>query len=235
MNIRQQLVQCLEYARDFERLGSEVIQWQQQIVTMQNEENRYEARKNCFRTICLIAVGFSALFIGVGIAMNGLSNMVRLLMMLVAHLNDPVCFVTWLIIAAMVLSGILWGRTAHKLRCLQADHIIRRRQADVNIQEARESFNSLIEYAYEEGVFNIVPVHYFGSEMLEYCISVVDRRLATSLKEVFWLLEQELQRQEQMVQQQLWHDDEVERMERLTNAVKVNTMLTMLVNEERNQ
>ena len=69
--------------------------------------------------------------------------------------------------------------------------------------------------------------------MLRYCISVIDRKLATTLKEVFWLLEQELQRQEQMAQQQMWYDSQAEQMERLTNAVHTNTMVTMLANQER--
>lgn len=233
MSIRQQLINCLEFAKDIEELGAEVAQWQQQIVLMQSEENRLDDRIGFFRKICLIALGFAVLFIGVGIGMYGFGDTLRLLRSMLSFWDDPTGVLTWLVIAVIVGGGLVWVLSARKLRRLQAENCVKQQQIETEILQLQEQIRKLAVYGQEEGYFDIVPMDYFGTEMLEYCISVIDRKLATTLQEVFLLLERELQRQEQMMQQQMWYEAQAEQMEQLTNAVHRNTIVTMLAEQER--
>lgn len=245
MNIRQQLVECLEFAVDIEELGGEVSQWQQQLVQLRNDENRCDERTSRLRTIFLIVTGLSILLVGVVIASVVAAvcflmeeeelDLQQLLIAVVSEGSSDlsILFLPFIAVALSVGFGYAWSQSARKLRRLQAENPIKQRQIEVKIQELQDRIRNLAEYGIEEGYFDIVPMDYFSSEMLKYCISVVDRKLATTLKEAFWLLEQELQRQEQMAQQQMWYDSQTEQMEQLTNAIHVNTMVTMLANQER--
>lgn len=243
MNIRQQLVNCLEFIEGLEQLGDEMTQWQQKIVCMQNAENRCGERKDRFRTIFLIVTGFAVLFAGAAIAsvysyMNESNVDLQQLLIMAEDIgvtsNISVFSIPMLAIAVIVGLGYAWLRSASKLRRVVAENQMKRQQIEVKIQEVQARMRERFEYGREEGYFSIVPADYFSSEMLRYCISVIDRKLATTLQEAFLLLEQELQRQEQMAQQQWLFDAQAEQMERLTNAVHVNTMVTLLSNQERN-
>lgn len=235
MTIRQQLIDCLEYSQAFEQIGNEVSQWRYQIVVMQNEENRCDGRMSFFRSAFLFAIGFFVLITVVGIAMYGFGDMMDLL------LTSFVCPDTTdeigicITVVVMVLGSFFWLLFARKLRRMQRDHQIRRQQIDTKILELQQRYQALLQDAHDDGAFEVVPADYFGSEMIEYCISVIDRKLATTLREAFWLLEQELQRQKQRTQQQMMFDAQAAQMERLTNAVHVNTVATVLSNQERNR
>ena len=242
MNIRQQLVECLVFIEGLEQLGDEIIQLQQQIVCMQNDENRCDERKDRFRTIFLIVTGFAALFIGAAIAsvsvyMNESGVSLQQLLMMAKDIgvtsDITVLSVPMIAIAVIVGFGYAWSRSARKLRRMVAENRMKRQRIEAKIQEIQAHMRERFEYGREEGYFNIVPSDYFSSEMLRYGISVIDRRLATTLQEAFLLLEQELQRQEQMAQHQQMYFAQAEQMERLTNAVNVNTMATILLEQER--
>ena len=233
MIIRQQLVECLDFALRVEQLGDEITARQQRLIYMQSDENRYENRMSFFRGICLAAMGFCALFIGVGVALNGVANMLRLLGAMLAVPTDPTGCITWLVVIGIVCSGMGWILSASKLHRTEAENKIKRQEIDMEIRELQDRMRDDMEFGYREGYFSIVPMDYFGSEMLRYCISVVDRRLANTMQEVFLLLEQELRRQEQMEHQQMLYEAQAEQMERLTHAVNVNTMATILLEQER--
>ena len=224
MNIRQQLVECLEFAESVEQLGDEVTRCQQQLVLMQNDENRCDDRTSLLRKIRIIATGLSLLLIAAGIVQSleqGLESLILSVIMACP------------LIAVIAIIGFLWRRSSNKLRSLQEENQGKRLQIEAKIQQLQDRLRSLVEYGHEEGYFDIVPMDYFDSGMLEYCISVIDRKLATTLQEVFLLLEQELQRQEQMEHRQMLYEAQAEQMERLTNAVNVNTMATVLASQER--
>lgn len=233
MNIRQQLVECLEYAQDVEQFGDEIAYWQQQLFLMQNAENQCDDRTRHLRSICLVVTILSALFIVICIPAVGLGNMPLLLQEMFSPSGGSICAISWLVIATIAISGFFWRRSSNKLRSLQEENQGKRQQIEANIQQLQERLRNIAEFASEEGYFDIVPMDYFSSEMLEYCISVIDRKLATTLQEAFLLLEQELRRQEQMARQQSLYDAQAEQMERLTNAVNVNTMATVLASQER--
>ena len=253
MSIRQQLVNCLEFMEGIEAIYEEIVQRQEHIAGMQSEENRREDRLSLIRSICLIAGIFSVLFIvlfvAVGvvqfsktIASNGLNDALQQLQIIASEaVTDPeaikmimgVLIMLLLIIAAIIGSPILWIRSAKKLRRLKVDNQRKRQELEAEIQELQERMRSKLEEGSDKGYYRIVPADYFSSDMLRYCISVIDRKLATTLQEVFLLLEQELQRQEQLEHSQMLYDAQAERLDRLTDAVNVNTIVTMLAQQER--
>ena len=232
MSIRQQLVNCLEFAEGVEQIYDAIVQRQEHIAGMQSEENRREDRLSSFRRTFWCFIGFSALFVGAGIVLYGLNNTIRLII-LVLTMVDTVSIIAWFVIAAIVFSAALWIRSAKKLRRLKAENQRKRQELAAEIQELQGRMRSKLEEGSDKGYYRIVPADYFSSDMLRYCISVIDRKLATTLQEVFLLLEQELQRQEQLEHSQMLYDAQAERLDRLTDAVNVNTMVTMLAQQER--
>ena len=227
MNLRQAFVRCQGYAQGLEKICEDIMYYQQRITELQSNENKCIDKKNGARKFFLWVTIPFALFLGMFIAATELEDLVFLL-------TEPsFAIIIWAIIAAIVISCICWRRAAQKLRKMQVDHPVKLQHIEAEIQKLRKRGQKLIDDIDEEGLFQIVPPDYFGSEMLQYCITVVDRRLATTAQEAFLLLEQELQRQEQMAQQQYYYDSQAAQMERLTNAVHVNTMINMLNNESR--
>lgn len=235
MTIRQQLVECMEFAEEVERMGDEMAQRQQQIIQMQVEENKCEGRKDFFRKLFLIPMGIAALFTIVGIVMYGLEEMMQMVSFIrkMLVMESAVALYGWLVIAVIMCGFLFWVLSARKLRRMREENKMKRQQLEESIQQLRGRAQDLVDCGYKKGYYEIVPMDYFGSEMLEYCISVIDRKLATTLQEAFLLLERELQRQEERMQQQMWHDAQAEQMEQLTNAVNRNTMVTLLVEQER--
>jgi len=223
MSIRQQLVNCLEFIEGVEAIYDEIVQRQEHIAWMQSDENRREDRLGSLRTFCIIAIGFCTLFAGIGLAAGKL-----LFLQALFSPETPACIATWGAIAVITLIVMLCIRSSAKLRRLKAENQKKRQELEVQIQELQERMRSKLEEGRDEGYYRIVPADYFSSDMLRYCISVIDRKLATTLQEVFLLLEQELQRQEQMEHRQMLYNAQAEQMERLTDAVNVNTMVTML-------
>ena len=233
MNIRQQLVECLDCCEEITEIYDDLVNCQQRIVSMQSQENQLDDRKCLFRKLCLILTGIATFFIAIFLWDYGFSDTLLVLQELLFTRSVGICTIAQLLAIAIVIFALLWLTKAHKLRQLKAENQAKQPEIEREIQSLREQIQIYVDYAYEKGYFDIVPKDYFSCDMLKYCISVIDRKLANTLQEAFLLLEQELQRQENLSQQQMWHDLQAEQMERLTNAVHTNTMVTMLANQER--
>lgn len=223
MTIRQELVECLEYAYSLERLDNEVSALQQEIARMHYDENRLQKRKGILGKVSLVCLVFLALLMYVaGAAASAFGLMIVLQ-------EDPTVLMTLLLLVfAVVCCGFFWLRTAGNLRRQKQENVLRRKAIDTEIERNMERMRALVEQARDDGVFETVPVDYFDTGMLEYCISVIDRKLATTFQEAFLLLEQEINRQQQMQQQQMFFDAQTEQMQLLGRAIQANTILTLM-------
>lgn len=223
MTIRQELVECLEYAYSLERLDNEASALQQEIAYLHYDENRLQKRKGILCKVGLVCLGFLALLMYVAGAASSTFGIKTVL------LEDPEALMMLLLLVFAVLCcGFFWLRTAGNLRRKKQENVLRRKTIDTEIGRTMERMRALVEQARDDGVFDTVPVDYFDSGMLEYCISVIDRKLATTFQEAFLLLEQEINRQQQMQQQQMFFDAQTEQLQLLGRAIQANTILTLM-------
>ncbi len=232
MNLRQQLVFCLNHIRGIEEVCEKITNLQQQLVELLNSEDICNQKKRRHRTIFLWSFVLTAIYAGWVLLMVNL-NLQEGYSALDGMGESFVLFIP--LIAALIICGNGWSRFSKELRRLRKDNPIHKQKLESDIVRLKKRAQDLIDIAADEDVFRIVPMDYTSSEMLQYCITVVDRKLASTLQEAFLLLEQELQRQEQMAQQQYYYDSQTAQMERLTNAVHANAMMNMIYNRNRPQ
>ena len=97
----------------------------------------------------------------------------------------------------------------------------------VEITAIDERIATTCEEILDKKLFDIIPPSYFYPSAIKYIISLFNRRLADSMKEAFNLLEAEIQRSDAIQRQNEFSDSLIREIQQLTDAVNLNTYLTM--------
>ena len=91
----------------------------------------------------------------------------------------------------------------------------------------------IAEEIYSENLLDIVPSDYFSVAAIEFCLSQVRKRLASTPSEAFRLLEAEIKRLEQMEYLEQMNEAHLQRLDEIKRAIDINTLVVSIEKRSR--
>lgn len=214
MSLQSDLELCLEYAERLEEKREQCTQAQNKIIFINNESERLKKRIKICTTLVTVAV-IGLLLIAAIMFAFGLKETADL-------------FSGVLALSVMLIISFYIGNKAKKESLdLEAKKGYLIQQYTQEAEDSQRDLARLIEEIYREDLLDIVPPDYFSVAAIEFCLTQVRKKIATTATEAFRLLEAEIKRLEQIELLEQMNDAQAEQLEDIKRAIQINTLVTM--------
>ena len=221
MSLQSDLELCLEYAEALEAEQDRLVEAQNNIIFMQNESERL---KNKLR-ICTAFAVLSAVVISV-------------LVLVTIGIRNTDAIITLLVIsgALMIVFGVaLFNRIKTKKESDEHESrkpsLIQKYTADA--ENCSHKMERLMKEIYREDLLDIVPENYFSVAAIEFCLTRVRTKMASTAAEALRQLEAEIKRLEQLERLEQMNNAALEQLNDIKRAIEVSRLISIAEEEER--
>jgi len=218
MSLQSDFELCLEYARDFEAKQEQLTQAQNNIMSLRGESERLKSKTKTFGVLFLFLVILLLVSISV-IITSGASIGSDMLAVLIIFVALPV------ILAAVFLFFLI--KSKKESDELEADMPRMIQQYTQDAENFERELVSIARDIYCDGLFDIVPKDYFSVAAIEFCLTRIRKKLATTATEAFRQLEAEINRLEQMDYLERMHEERTEQLNNIERAIYINTLVSL--------
>ena len=101
-------------------------------------------------------------------------------------------------------------------------------------EECEREITEIIRDIYFDDLFDVVPPDYFSVAAIEFCLTQVRRRLATTATEAFRMLDAEIKRLEHLEYLEQMNEAQMEQLSDIKRAININTLITLTANNNNN-
>ena len=219
MSLQKDLELCLDYAESLENAQSQLQQAQNNIIFVQNENERLKGKLRTTLILSVVSVIGIIFFSFLNINVEEISPVIMFLVISV--------IVFLISIVQCVKTKYEYDKYKH-----QKPSLIERYS-----QEAKACEQEIVYLVREieiEGLLKIVPVDYFSVAAIGFCLAQVRRKLASTASEAFRLLDAEIKRLEHMEYLEELNNAQLEQLNGIRRAVDINTLVTLTELEKLN-
>ena len=219
MSLQSDFELCLEYAEMFEAKRDQLVQAQNNIILMQNEGERLKNKLRVCTTLAIlsfIAMSFFALMI----LSEPTINFTELI---------PFVVVFMVVFIIVLFNRIKMKKESNDFESKKPSLI---QQYTANAEKCEREIAKLIREIYDEDLFDIVPADYFSTVAIEFCLTRIRTKMATTATEALRQLEAEIKRLEHMEHLEQMNNARMEKLEDVKRAVEINTLVTLALEEE---
>ena len=220
MSLQDEFELCLEYAEALESKQEQREQAQNSIIFMQNESERLKNKLRLCLILTVVSVVAAFLLLSTVMGSNDVTTN-GLLPMLIFPCG---------IFIVSLFNGIKAKKESSEFES-QKTHLIQQYTAEA--EECDREITRLIQEIYREDLFSIVPVDYFYTAAIEFCLTQVRKRLANTAREAFQQLDAEIKRLEHMEHLEQMNYAQMEQLNNIKRAIDINTLVTLAEQDKR--
>lgn len=219
MSLERDFELCLEYAEQLESKRDQRAAAQNGIVFMQSESERLKRKIGICTKISIGGAIAALLFVIMCIAAKGF----------VPEMFPLLIFGG----GAFAVSTAILLKTKKESEEFEARKPAIIRQYTEEAEQCGRDMAHIVEEIYSENLLDIVPSDYFSVAAIEFCLSQVRKRLASTPSEAFRLLEAEIKRLEQMEYLEQMNEAHLQRLDEIKRAIDINTLVVSIENRNR--
>ena len=219
MSLEHDFELCLEYAQMLESKRDQRAAAQNGIVFMQSESERLKRKIGICTKVAIGGAIAILLFVISCIAAKG-------------FVPELLPFMIFGGGAFAISTGIL-VKTKKESDAFEAQKPAIIRQYTEEAEQCGSDMAHIVEEIYRENLLDIVPSDYFSVAAIEFCLSQVRKRLASTPSEAFRLLEAEIKRLEQMEYLEQMNEAHMQRLDEIKRAIDINTLVVSIENRNR--
>ena len=216
MSLQSDLEFCLEYAEALESKRDQRLQAQSNISYLMAESERLHNKlSKCRTTFLLSAIGavFMAFIVGSMAVSTG-------------PIGSYIAFLAILAITA-IIALVLYIKTRNEFNDLESKKPSLIQQYAQEAEECEQELIQIVREIYRDKVLDIVPEDYFSVAAINFCLTQVRKKLATTATEAFRQLDAEIKRMEQMAYMEELNNAQLEQLSEIKRAIDINTMVTI--------
>ena len=210
MSLQSDFERCLLYAKKLEKAEEEQIASQEDIIYIRNESERLKKKWHT-----CAAIAFASVLI-----------IIFLLNTIITKKAVNLISITVVLGIVFVVSAVILIKTLKESLALESTKDSRIKEDIEDAAKWEREIEYLAKEIYDKNLTDIVPAEYFSVAAIEFCISAVRKKLATTDVEVFRLLDNEIKRMEHRVLLEEMHEARIEQLESIKEAIDTNTMVT---------
>ena len=219
MSLENDFELCLEYAQMLESKRDQRTAAQDGIVFMQGESERLKRKVGLCTKLSIGGAIAMAFFVFLCIAVKG-----AIVEMFPGLIRSGGVFA--------ISTGIL-VKTKKESDEFEARKPELIRQYTEEAEQCGRDMARIVEEIYSENLLDIVPSDYFSVAAIEFCLSQVRKRLASTASEAFRLLEAEIKRMEQMEYLEQMNEAHLQRLDDIKHAIDINTLVVSIENRNK--
>lgn len=220
MSLQSNFELCLEYAEALEAKQDQLVQAQNNIIFMQNENERI---KNKLRLCAILSV------------LSAVALLLLTFMMVRADTADGRELLPFMVILIIVFIVSFFNciKTKKESDDFTSKKPFLIQQYTEEADECKNEMTRLVQEIYQEGLFDIVPMDYFSVEAIEFCLSQVRKKMANTAAEAFRQLDAEIKRLEHMEHLEQMNNARMEQLNEIKRAIEINTLVTLMEQENK--
>ena len=219
MSLERDFELCLEYAEQLESKRDQRTAAQNGIVFMQSESERLKRKIGICTKISIGGAIAVLIFLITCIAAKGF----------VPEMFPLLIFGG----GAFAVSTAILFKTKKESEEFEARKPAIIGQYTEEAEQCGRDMARIAEEIYSESLLDIVPSDYFSVAAIEFCLSQVRKRLASTPSEAFRLLEAEIKRLEQMEYLEQMNEAHLQRLDEIKRAIDINTLVVSIENRNR--
>ena len=211
MSLQEEFELCLEYAKAFEMKERQQEQIQSNIEFIQNESEKLSNRLGLLKKLIKISAVILAIVVPAAIISGALEM-----------LSVAVFCVLILLVCIPYRK-----KTKQEFEGVEASRPAIIEKYTQEAEACRRELVALAEEIIDKDLFDIIPEEYFTVAAIEFCLSQIRRKLASTSKEVFLRLDAEIKRLEHMEHLEQLNNAQLESMYEIKRAIDINTLVTL--------
>ena len=221
MSLQSDLERCLEYAEALETEHDQLVQAQNNIISMQNESTRLKTNLRVFTTLVVLsAIAVSVLVFAI-IGIHGTYPMPELY---------SIAGVLTVAFGVSLFKCIKTKKESDRYES-QKPFLLQNQIAAADGCKCRMAH--LIKEVYRENLLAIVPKDYFSVAAIEFCLTRVRMKMASTAAEALRQLEAEIKRLEQLERLEQMNYAALEQLNDIKRAIEIRALINTAEEEER--
>ncbi len=220
MSLQSDFELCLEYAETLESKRDQREQAQNNIIFMQNESGRLKNKLRICATLSVLSAIGMLILVFIIIGTDNVNATEYL----------PCLIVPGVVFIVSLFNGIKAKKESDEFESKKPFSI---QQYTADAEDCEREIIRLMREIYQEDLFDIVPVDYFYTAAIEFCLTQVRKKLANTATEAFQQLDAEIKHLEQMEYWEQMNNARLEQLNDIKRAIDINTLVTLVEQDKK--